>query len=583
MTPAPSGLLEILLRGTVHPLLILTPEGIVIEANDAALKFMGAKRQEAVGRFLWELPPWSASEALCADAQRAVREAAAGGLASHEVESRDFSFSVNLTAGSLVVEGRDVRDVKRAREEAEHDRNQIQFAFSAANVASWNWDVGSDTVTSHPFVKRLNGLAPATNMPRPAYISYIHPEDRQRLLDESDAAVAAGTGFRSEVRGILPSGEIRWLVAAGAVRRNEAGVPVRMDGITIDITERKEAELKLRESEARFRAIFEHVGIGISLVNREGMFMESNPALVHLLGYSAEELRRMKFPAFTHEEDVAQDWTLFEEMMAGLRDRYEVEKRYWRKNGQLIWAHLVVSLVRDLEGNPLFAIGMAEDITQRRLAEQELQALSEKLINTQEQERTRMARELHDDVAQQLAALSISVSNLKRTIPEPEAELRAQADRLHQRLAGAAESVRRLSHELHPAILEHSGIAAALESYCTQFSALNHIDVALDAAGRFDDVSPAVALCLYRVAQEALQNVAKHSGARQVQVELSRSSGQLHLQVSDAGRGFEAARSVPRAGLGLVSMKERARLVHGTLRIESAPGKGTRLRVSIPL
>ena len=215
--------------------------------------------------------------------------------------------------------------------------------------------------------------------------------------------------------------------------------------------------------------------------------------------------------------------------------------------------------------------------------EQELQALSEKLINTQEQERTRVARELHDDVAQQLAALSISVSNLKRTIPAGESELRTQTDRLHQRLASAAESVRRLSHELHPAILEHSGIAAAIESYCAQFSALNGLQVSLDAAGRFEDISPAVALCLYRVAQEALQNVAKHSGAREARVELTRSSGQLHLRVTDLGRGFEAARSAPRAGLGLVSMKERARLVHGTLHIEIAPGKGTKLRVSIPL
>jgi PAS domain S-box-containing protein len=583
VTPTRSELLDIILQGTVNPLLILSCEGVVVEANRAALEFLAATRQEAVGQAIGDLAPWSSSEEGCEGLHRAIAEVASGATASHEIELSQFAFSVRAASGFIILEGRDVSALKRALAEAQHDRNQIQFAFSAANLASWSWDIASDTVTSHPFINRLFGLPAATNQPRSAYISTIHEEDRQRLLEETDAAVVARSGFRSEVRGVLPDGQIRWVVAAGAVRCNEAGIPVRMDGITIDITERKEAEIKLRESEARFRAMFENAGTGIALLNHEGVLLESNPALVQLLGYSAEELRQLSFPQFTHEDDVELDWSIYQELIAGDRDRYEVEKRYWRKNGQLIWAHLVVSLVRDVDGKPLFAIGMADDITQRRMVEQELQSLSEKLINTQEQERTRIARELHDDVAQQLAALSISVSNLRRHIPGDASELRVQTDRLHQRLAGAAESVRRLSHELHPAILEHSGIAAALESFCTKFSIVNNINVFLDAGGRFDDLSPAIALCLYRVAQEALQNVSKHSGASEAHVELSRSNGQVHLKVTDSGSGFEAARSTPRAGLGLVSMKERARLVSGTLHIESAPGKGTRLRVSIPL
>ncbi|HEY4362057.1 MAG TPA: PAS domain S-box protein [Bryobacteraceae bacterium] len=583
MTPAPSGFLDRLLQGTLHPLLLLNADGNVQEANRAALEFIGIARGDALDRPLWDLAPWNSSPDLAADLQRAVREAVAGTQSRHDMDSRNLSFTVSPAMGSLVVEGQDITQLKHALEESAHDWNKVKFAFAAANMASWSWDVGTDTVTSHPFIDRLFGLPPATRVPRADYISAIHPEDRQRLMDETDAAVATRSGFRSEIRGLLPDGTVRWAMASGSVRCNDAGVPIRVDGITIDITERKEAELRLRESEARFRAMFENAGVGIALVNHEGVLTECNPALAQLLGYSSEELRHMSFPQFTHKDDVERDWAKFQDLIAGLSDRYAVEKRYWRKNGQLIWAHLVVSLVRDAEGKPLFSIGMVEDITQRRVAEQELRALSEKLINTQEQERTRMARELHDDIAQQLAALSISVSNLKRTISASDVELRTQTDRLHQRLAGAAESVRRLSHELHPAVLEHSGIAAALESYCEKFSVLNHIEVSLDAEGRFDDISPAVALCLYRVTQEALQNVAKHSAAKQAHVELSRSNGQVHLKISDEGRGFEAARSVPRAGLGLVSMKERARLVNGTLHIDSAPGKGTRLRVSIPI
>jgi signal transduction histidine kinase len=231
----------------------------------------------------------------------------------------------------------------------------------------------------------------------------------------------------------------------------------------------------------------------------------------------------------------------------------------------------------------LLARNLKRSVSQARQAEREIRALSARLIDAQEEERARLARELHDDLSQQIAALSIGMSNLKREIPPEQAEAREQSDRLQQKLVQAAESIRRLSHELHPAVLEHSGLAAALRAYCAEFASLTGIHVTFQAHGSFERLPSPVALCVFRISQEALQNVAKHAQAGEAQVELSRADGILCLSVSDRGAGIQPGRAGTGAGLGLVSIKERTRLVNGACEIQSKPSQGTTVRVRIPV
>lgn len=214
--------------------------------------------------------------------------------------------------------------------------------------------------------------------------------------------------------------------------------------------------------------------------------------------------------------------------------------------------------------------------------EAEINALNQRLINAQEEERRRIARELHDDFSQQIAALSMAIGNIRRQLPEQRPEARSQIDVVHRKLAELAARVRRISHELHPAILEYAGLAAALQAYCSEFTALTSVQVAYHAADGFDDLPRDVALCLYRVTQEALQNVAKHSTAKQAQVSLTRSSGLLSLTVEDHGAGA-TLRGSAAVGLGLVSMRERARLVNGTFQFHSEPNRGTTVMVGVPV
>lgn len=226
---------------------------------------------------------------------------------------------------------------------------------------------------------------------------------------------------------------------------------------------------------------------------------------------------------------------------------------------------------------------LASQLEEEIRKEREIQELSARLIGAQEEERKRLARELHDDLNQQIAALSIAMGNLKRHIPEEQADSRAQSDRIHERLVHVAETVRRLSHELHPAILQYSGLAAALRSYCNEFGAVTgvHVSVAID--GEFDGVPQGAALCLYRITQEALRNVSKHAKVAAATVTLCRADGVLSLAIADRGAGIDPALRDAAAGLGLISIRERTRLAGGTLQISSIPNEGTTIRVQIPI
>jgi signal transduction histidine kinase len=210
-----------------------------------------------------------------------------------------------------------------------------------------------------------------------------------------------------------------------------------------------------------------------------------------------------------------------------------------------------------------------------------LQSFSGNLIEAQEQERRRLARELHDDVNQQIAALNFGIGNVQRAVPPNFSEIGAQCDRIQARLVQLSDTVRRLSHELHPAVLEYSGLGAALKQFCDETAEASGIETAFEASGAVDKVSPAVALCIYRVAQEALQNVIKHANASKVSVVISERNDVLYLAVIDDGRGIDWSNSKTK-GLGLVSMMERTLQVNGKLHIDSKPNRGTMIRVRVP-
>jgi PAS domain S-box-containing protein len=349
------------------------------------------------------------------------------------------------------------------------------------------------------------------------------------------------------------------------------------------VEERKLAEETLRESEEKFRRVFRDAGVGMVIVSPTGRFLAANRTFCDCLGYTEDELLAKTLEAITLPED----WPLFSQKLNEVLTQgysfYWVQKRCLHKSGHIVYTESSASVIRNREGDPQYFVGEVLDITKRKEAEEALSSINRRLIEAQEQERTRIARELHDDINQRLALLSVELDTSKQNPPSSTAAVSLVLAGIRERINEISSDVQLLSHELHSSQLEYLGIVAATKSFCREFSASQQAEVDFEHDDIPLSVPYDVSLCVFRVLQEALHNAIKHSKVRHFDVRLSWSGDQLHLTVSDRGVGFATDAVLNKGGLGLVSMRERVRLVNGTISIESKPMGGTTIHVRVPL
>ncbi len=333
--------------------------------------------------------------------------------------------------------------------------------------------------------------------------------------------------------------------------------------------------------EQLFHYLFEQAALGIAVEDLEGRILLANPALCSMLGYRQDEMCGMNCSQFAHPEDEQDDWAHFQRLCAGVIDKYALEKRYVRKSGGELWGHLNVSMWRSDDGGSPLIFAFVEDITERKRAETALRNVNRRLIEAQEQERSRIARELHDDIGQRLAILGIALGQFQLH-PPSSSDLPSRIGELQKQTSEIADDIQSLSHELHSSRLQYLGIVAAVRGFCREFGEQQKVEIDLKIHDFPVPLSPDISLCFFRVLQEALHNSTKHSGTRNFEVELWGTQDEIHLTVSDSGVGFdvEAARTSP--GLGLVSMQERLKLLNGTLTIESQLMRGTTIRARAP-
>jgi PAS domain S-box-containing protein len=300
-----------------------------------------------------------------------------------------------------------------------------------------------------------------------------------------------------------------------------------------------------------------------------------------MLGFSEDELHRKHCVDFSPSEDAEKDSALFQQLRAGSIDHYQLEKRYFRRDGSLVWGSLSISLLRSRPSSLVLA--MVEDITAKKSAEEAIAGIRRKLVAIQEEERTRIARDLHDDINQRLALLTAEMERLIANPPSSSAELSRQLSDFKERIAEISADVQSISHELHSPQLEYLGLVAGMKSFCREFSARQAVEIDLKNDDIPEPVSHEVSLCLFRILQEALHNAAKHSKVRRFEVRLDCSANQLHLTVSDRGTGFDADTAINKGGMGLISMQERVHLLNGSMEIQSKPMGGTTIHVRLPL
>ncbi len=545
------------------------------------------------------------------------------------------------------------------------------------------WEAEADTLKFtfvSPQSERILGYRAEEWLNDPDFwIRHLHPDDREWCPSACMEAARSGSDHELEYRMIAADGRVVWLRDVVAVRRDPGGQTC-LSGIMLDTTESKRVEAALRESEERFRFIFERSPAGMLIRDLSGHIVQANQAFCDFIGRPEKELKNLMIPELVPAEDrqgvvdtIARGQTVND------------VRRYVRADGEILWGR-TTSFLLQLDGLPAYWIAVIQDVTaqkraedvlrlseerfrivandtpaylwltssetqnsfinkrlaaflgtedtslgenwidyvhpddrpatlaafqnafpqalpisiecrirrydgeyrwvldqalprlssdgeflghagsltditeaktaqeesraandalanelaERRRAERQILGLTDRLISAQEEERSRIARELHDNLSQQIAAISIMLSGLKRQIPERDSGLREQADRAHQRLSQVAEVIRNISHDLHPAILEHAGLTAALRAHCSEFTALTGMQIQFEADEAFTNVRADVSLCVYRVAQEGLQNVMKHAGTKAAHLSLARREGAICLTITDKGAGFDA-------------------------------------------
>ena len=570
-------------------ILSVTLDGVIATWNPGAERMFGYTENEAIGRPVTIIvPPERPDEenkiietlraGSCIEHFETVRVSKAGKRIDVSLSISPIKESAGKTVGYAGIE-RDITERKRAEDALRTSEERLRLALQAAHLGTFEWNIRTGVNSWTPELEAIYGLPPGSfGGTQSAFENLVHSDDRARVIELNNWSLKSGQATQGEWRVVWPNGSVHWISGRWQVFMNESGEPLRMIGVNGDVTERKLAEEALRESEQRLRAATQ--------VGR--MYAYEWDAIADVVTRSSEHLQRLglteslrghqqQFVDTIHPGDRAQ----YLAAVAGLTPENptaEVTYRALASDGTFIWLKSSGRGFFDDNGELLRVIGMTADVTDVKRAEGLLADMTRKLIDSQEQERKRIARELHDDINQRLALLSVELETLQQS----PSELQSRVPELTQELRQISDDVQAISHDLHSSKLEFLGMVAGMKSWCKEVADRHQIEVVFKS--NFSGNLPLnIGLPLFRVLQQAVNNSVKHSGEKRIEVQLREDSDEAHLIVRDSGKGFDVESALRGKGLGLTSMRERVRLLNGRIAIESRPMAGTNIHVRVPL
>ena len=596
-------LLDECLRAVEAGVVVIGRNGLVALANRRCCELLGYQDLDIIGR------QWASIFVIRRDRQRAVEHLER--ILSGERSPQDYYESTVPTKGGqkrivawqgvrvlrdssgrvqgIVSSITDLTEQKEAMKASEDRERLYRLVSENATAGVWTYDLATGSVTyMSPSIAQITGYTgeEVTNM---TLDQILTPESQSFGLSELERHLAQDCDYGGqshtwtmELEENRKDGSTVWVEVRTSVMRDAAGRPTGIFGFTRDITERKQAEKTLRESEKRYRTFFENSMDATFIMGRNGRLLDVNRAALALLGYTREGMAGLNLMRNVPKEQRRQFQTQIER--DGFVRNFEMQIR--RKDGVELDCVLTFDLRRDDYGNIVGYEGSIRDVTGYKRMQRNLRLYANEVTRAQEEERLRLSREIHDGVLQNLLALGLELEKAIRARGRGGSTQQAQLQNIRDEVQRLAKEMRALSHALRPSVLDELGLVPAVQTLLRGLEEMRGMSTDLQVLGAESRLGSEIELALFRIVQEALSNVKRHSEARSVRVRIEFGAGIVRMVVSDDGQGFEAPRRLSDLAserrLGLVGMEERARMLGGRVSLESRPKAGTTITVEIP-
>lgn len=484
--------------------------------------------------------------------------------------------------GNIFVSALQRRDMEWALKESE---SRLNLAAESAGAGLWTLDVATGHFWLTDKTRELLNFPRDSEITFDRFLDVVHPDDREQIHQTVQHALLSKEGTSVHYRIICPDGNLRWMASRGRLDADSSEAGSRLMGVTVDITDQKHLEESISNIAEQWQVTFDTIQHAILVLDCEFTIVRANAAAESILGRCHEEIVGRSCYKLVYGANMPFESCPVKKAFDSRR--HEECEIYLDRQG--LWLQVSADPIIDGKGQLTGFINVFKDITDRKQDELKLQnsretlrSFASRLLTIQEEERRRLARELHDDFTQRLAVLAMAIAKMETTSASEISTLKPNLVDIKEQIIKLSTDIHDISRQLHPSIIDDLGLARAIQSECGNFTRRTGIRIHFEPVDIGRTIHRDVSVVLFRVTQEALRNIQKHAHVKEAAVSLRIGEDHIALTVHDSGAGFNLANVRQTHGLGLFSMEERVQLIRGVFSVDSSPGRGTEIKVVVP-